>query len=145
MMRQDELVSILRREYKAMLRRWENGEFYYRLRFYMKHYAHKSWIRYETIKNTVCAVLALSRIGLPITVPSVSVVLNGTRSEQEIYQKLMYLASYNVLEPISLLKSGNGRYLRGFKLTPQFIESVYTPLMEQERKLEMGEVARASS
>ena len=144
-MRQDELVSILRREYKAMLRRWENGEFYYRLRFYMKHYAHKSWIRYETIKNTVCAVLALSRIGLPITVPSVSVVLNGTRSEQEIYQKLMYLASYNVLEPISLLKSGNGRYLRGFKLTPQFIESVYTPLMEQERKLEMGEVARASS
>ena len=144
-MRQDELISILRREYKAMLRRWENGEFYYRLRFYMKHYAHKSWIRYETIKNTVCAVLALSRIGLPITVPSVSVVLNGTRSEQEIYQKLMYLASYNVLEPISLLKSGNGRYLRGFKLTPQFIESVYTPLMEQERKLEMGEVARASS
>jgi len=144
-MRQDELVSILRREYKAMLRRWENGEFYYRLRFYMKHYAHKSWIRYETIKNTVCAVLALSRIGLPITVPSVSVVLNGTRSEQEIYQKLMYLASYNVLEPISLLKSGNGRYLRGFKLTPQFIESVYTPLMEQERKLEMEEVARASS
>ena len=144
-MRQDELVSILKREYKAMLRRWENGEFYYRLRFYMKHYAHKSWIRYETIKNTVCAVLALSRIGLPITVPSVSVVLNGTRSEQEIYQKLMYLASYNVLEPISLLKSGNGRYLRGFKLTPQFIESVYTPLMEQERKLEMEEVARASS
>ena len=136
---------MLRREYEAMLRRWENGEFYYRLRFYMKHYAHKSWIRYETIKNTVCAVLALSRIGLPITVPSVSVVLNGTRSEQEIYQKLMYLASYNVLEPISLLKSGNGRYLRGFKLTPQFIESVYTPLMEQERKLEMEEVARASS
>jgi len=144
-MRQDELVSILRREYKAMLRRWENGEFYYRLRFYMKHYAHKSWIRYETIKNTVCAVLALSRIGLPITVPSVSVVLNGARSEQEIYQKLMYLASYNVLEPISLLKSGNGRYLRGFKLTPQVIESDYTPLMEQERKLEMEEVARASS
>ncbi|MHA1216740.1 MAG: hypothetical protein ACTSPX_05410 [Candidatus Thorarchaeota archaeon] len=111
----------------------------------MKHYAHKSWIRYETIKDTVCAVLALSRIGLPITVPSVSVVLNGVHSEQEIYQKLMYLASYNVLEPISLLKSGNGRYLRGFKLTPQFIESVYTPLMEQERKLEMEEVARASS
>ena len=144
-MRQDEIVSILRREYKAMLRRWENGEFYYRLRFYMKHYAHKSWIRYETIKNAVCAVLALSRIGLPITVPSVSVALNGAHSEQEIYQKLMYLASYNVLEPISLLKSGNGRYLRGFKLTPQFIESVYTPLMEQERKLEMEEVARASS
>ena len=144
-MRQDELVSMLRREYEAMLRRWENGEFYYRLRFYMKHYAHKSWIRYARIKETVCAALALSRMGLPITVPSVSAVLNGACSEQEAYQKLMYLASYNVLEPISLLKSGNGRYLRGFKLTSQFVKAVYTPIMEQERKLEMGEVARASS
>ena len=66
---------MLRREYEAMLRRWENGEFYYRLRFYMKHYAHKSWIRYGRIKETVCAVLALSRMGLPITVPSVSIKL----------------------------------------------------------------------
>ena len=144
-MHQYELVSLLRREYEAMLRRWENGEFYYRLRFYMKNYAHKSWIRYERMKDTVCAILALSRMGVPITVPSVSVVLKGTCSEQEVYQKLMYLASYNILEPISLLRSGSGRYLRGFKLTPQFVESVYTKIVEQERKLEMGEVARATS
>ena len=136
-MRQDDLVSMLRREYRAMLRRWENGEFYYRLKFYMKHYAHKSWIRYDRIKEMVCAVLALSRMGLPITVPSVNTVLNGSSDEHEVYQKLMYLASYNILEPISLLKSDNGRYLRGFKLTPQFVESVYTPIMEQERRLGM--------
>jgi len=137
MMRQDDLVSMLRCEYRAMLRRWENGEFYYRLKFYMRHYAHKSWIRYDRIKETVCAVLALSRMGLPITVPSVNTVLNGSSDEHEVYQKLMYLASYNILEPISLLKSDNGRYLRGFKLTPQFVESVYTPIMEQERRLGM--------
>jgi len=137
MMHQDELVSILRREYRSMLRRWENGEFYYRLKFYMKHYAHKSWIRYDRIKEMVCAVLALSRVGLPITVPSVIAVLNGTCNEHEVYQKLMYLASYNILEPTSLLKSGNGRYLRGFKLTPQFVESVYTPIIEREGRLGM--------
>jgi len=143
--RQEELVSMLKREYKAMLRRWESGKLYYRFRFYMKHYAYKSWIRYEGIKEMICAALALSRIGLPITIPLVSTVLNGKRNEQEIYQKLMYLASYNILEPISLLKSDNGRYLRGFKLTPQFIKSVYTPITEQERKLEVGEIARADS
>ena len=144
-MRQDDLVSLLRREYEAMLQRWENGEFYYRLRFFMKHYAHKSWIRHAKIKETVCAILALSRIGLPITVPSVSVVLDGVCSEQEVYQRLMYLASYNILEPISLLKSSRGRYLRGFKLTPQFIKSVYTPIVEQEKELGMRGVAGDSS
>ena len=59
-MRQDELVSMLRREYEAMLRRWENGEFYYRLRFYMKHYAHKSWIRYARIKETAVSYTHLT-------------------------------------------------------------------------------------
>ena len=140
-MRQDEIVAALRREYGEMRRRWENGEFYYRLRFYTKHYAHKSWIRYAKMKNVVCAVLALSRMGIPITVPSVSAVLNGACSEQEAYQKLMYLASYNILEPISLLRSGCGRYLRGFKLSPRFVEAVYTPIIEMEGKLEVREVA----
>jgi len=144
-MHQGELVSILRREYEDMLRRWESGEFYYRLRFFMKHYAHKSWIQHAKIKETICAILALSRIGLPITVPSVSAVLDGVCSEQEVYQRLMYLASYNILEPISLLKSSRGRYLRAFKLTSQFIKSVYTPIVEQEKEMEMGEVVGDSS
>jgi len=39
------------------------------------------------------------------------------------------------LEPINLLRSGNGRYLRGFKLTSQFVESVYTKIAEQEKKV----------
>lgn len=132
----------MRREYAEMKSRWEAGELYYRLRFYMKHYAHKSWIRYERMRGMVCAVLALSRMGIPITVPLVNVILEGELREQEVYQKLMYLASYNILEPISLLKSGSGRYLRGFKLTTQFVESVYTKIVEHEGRLEMREVAR---
>lgn len=142
-MRQEELVSILKREYEIMLQRWEGGTLYYRLKFYMKHYAYKSWIRYEEIKEMICAVLALSRIGLPITVPFVRAVLDGAHDEQEIYHKLMYLASYNILEPVKLLKSNSGRYLRGFKLTPHFIKSVYTPITEQEKRLETeGKVSR---
>jgi len=144
-MREDELLAFIKREYAEMQKRWSDGVIFYRLKFFLKHYAYSSWIRFEKIQDILCAVLALSRAGIPITMPSVAYVVKNRRSEQEIYQKLMYLASYNIIEPISHLRSETGRYVRGFKLTPQFIESVYTKIVDQEKRMEQKSIVNVES
>ena len=131
------LVDVLDRvkaEYNRMIERWETSGLYFHLRYYMKKYARTSWVRYGKLKDAVCAVLALSRLGLPISTPTVNFLLE--RSEQEVYQKLMYLASYNILEPVKAGRSRRGRYTRTFKLTKRFVEAVYKPLAELEKKEE---------
>lgn len=131
------LVDVLDRvkaEYNRMIERWETSGLYFHLRYYMKRYAHRSWVRYGKLKDAVCAVLALSRLGIPISTPTVNFLLE--RGEQEVYQKLMYLASYNILEPVKASRSRRGRYIRTFKLTKQFVEAVYKPLAELKKKEE---------
>lgn len=128
-----EAVNRLRQEYQHMLELWESGTIFYHFKAFIKKYAKAGWIRYNLVKEPLCAVLALSRLGFPISTASVSFLLGvGDRSKtgRTAYQRLTYLASYNVLEPTGVLKSESGAAIRVFKLTPVFIKTAYRPLKE---------------
>jgi len=82
------------------------------------------------MKESVCAVLALSRVGLPIATPTVNYLIGY--GENEAYQRMLYLSSYHIIEPTEAMRTGSGGHARCFRLTSKFIETVYSPLKEEE-------------
>ena len=140
----DPIVKI-REEYRKMLKRWEDGDFYYHFKAFIKNYAKTGWPRYGSIKEAVCAVLTLSRMGLPITTPLMAALLNSEkelrRAEFDAREKLFYLASYGIIEPAEIAKTSGGWFARRFKVTKAFLEAMYLPLQREVAEEAVGELS----
>jgi len=59
-----EMPKRLKDEYRRMLDLWESGRIFYHFKAFIKKYAKTGWVRYDLIKEPLCAVLALSRLGI---------------------------------------------------------------------------------
>jgi len=127
-----DLMARIREEYKRMLERWESGNLYYHFKTFIKNYAKTGWLRYGSVKEAVCAILALSRLGLPITTPLVAALLMSgkelAKAEVEAREKLFYLASYGIIEPAEVSRTSRGWFVRRFKVSKTFLEVMYLPL-----------------
>jgi len=108
-----------------MLKRWDSGSLFFHFLSFVKKFAKKGWIRSKRHRKPICAVLALSRCGLPISSPFVA-YLTGLPIEKS-YAELVYLASYGVIEPKGLRWKE-----RNFKVSETFIRYMYRPLRELE-------------
>ena len=116
------LEAKLMTEYKRMIDRWESGSLYYQTKEYIKTYTIYS-IR-PALKEYICAVLACARVGLPIT-SSLVAWLTGKKTET-VYIVLEHLTSLKVLESIPTESK-----LRKYKLTSEFIKTVYSRLAKE--------------
>jgi len=121
----EDLWARLEAEYKRMIQRWETGGLLWHTRVYMRRYAKKSWFNPRKYKKPICAVLALSRLAIPIMDTIVSSLIDEPLNFT--YHRLVYLSSYGVLEPTKASKIH-----RMFKISPKFLEYVYRSLKELE-------------
>jgi len=113
------LESKLKEEYKDMVDRWERGDLYYHLKQYIRTYT-----KYPVkagLKKYICAVLAIARVGLPIT-STLLAWLTGVKIDAA-HSELKHLASLKILESMPTSKK-----LRKYKLTKGFISAVYSKL-----------------
>ena len=127
------LMERLGAEYERMLERWESGGLFWHFQVYLKKYAKSGWVKHASrhYKKPVCAVLALARLGLPITGPALN---HLTKIDRDVcWSRLVYLASYGVLEPVEPVeRRGSIARVRGYKITPGFLSHVYKTLQELE-------------
>jgi hypothetical protein len=117
--------QLILKEFKRMIDLWECGRLYYHVRVFLYKFARGWWIGKMNLKEPICACLALSRLGLPITTHNVAWILKDKC--ENVNNKLSHLASYKVLEPIEPFK--HDRFARRYKLTSEFIEYIYKKLV----------------
>jgi len=115
------LEEQLLREYRTMLERWEKGDLYYHTKAYIKQFTVMPFR--AGIKEYICAVLACSRVGLPITSTLVS-WLTG-KSIEATYIELEHLSALNVLTPIKTEDKW-----RKYQVNKEYIKAVYKKLSE---------------
>ena len=115
------LEEQLLREYKAMLERWEKGDLYYHTKAYLKQYTVFPFR--SALKKYICAALACSRVGLPVTSSIVS-WLTG-KGIQAVYIELEHLSSLKILEPIKTEDKW-----RKYQVNKEYIRTVYKKLNE---------------
>lgn len=128
----EELTVRLDAEYRKMLRRWENGGLYWHFKGFIRKFAKTRWVPFDIIKKSVCACLALSRLGLPITTAAVAHLTNT--SINDAHHRLIYLTSYHVLLPTETQQHKRAWTLRGFRVSPGFLEHTYKGFKELENQ-----------
>jgi len=114
----------LKQEYKSMTDRWERGDLYYHLKQYIRTYT-----KYPVkagLKKYICTVLAIARVGLPITSSLVAWLANV--KIDAAHSELEHLTSLNIVDPVPTKEK-----LRKYKLTKDFINAVYTKLSDVNR------------
>jgi len=130
----DELRKLVGEEYRKMLDRWEKGDLYFHTKEYLSKYTRAKAIHYNSMKLHICSVLALSRLGLPISTTFHS-WLTGYHINKSTYI-LEHLAGYGILQPREkasgkmMLRDRGSGHIRQYKLSPNFIKSVYLKLTE---------------
>jgi len=127
------LEEELNREYRRMIDRWEKGDLYYHFREFVKRTSFPERQRYKISKKYISAVLALARLGFPITSATLGWILDSDLTRCEAICK--HLCSIKVLTPLKSIgrhdmKAFSSRFkpMRYFKLTREFIRQVYTKL-----------------
>jgi len=118
------LESKLKEEYRRMMDRWECGSLYYHVKQYVKTYT-----KYPVkagVKKYISAVLAVARVGLPITSSLIAWLTNV--SIDAAHSELKHLTSLKILESMFTKEK-----LRKYKLTRDFINAVYIKLSDVNR------------
>lgn len=116
-------------EYRKVLRQWELGRFYYRFKEYVRQFSRDHWINMIDYK-IVCLVIAMSRVGVPITTSTLSWF-----SDKNIHvcrELIRTLVANKVLEPMGILEIDYRTTPRLYKLSPNFIKALYTGEIENE-------------
>jgi len=109
-------------EYSKMKKRWEDGGLYYHVRTYIDKYTPAiRLIHWGKMKLYISAILASSRLGLPILTSSIA-YLTGLKPRQ-VAEHLCYLASLKILSPMDKPEKG---IFRRYKLTKEFIRYLYS-------------------
>jgi len=117
-------------EYKRVLREWENtGRFYYRFREYIKQYSKVHWGNLIN-HRLLCIVIAMSRVGVPITSSTLSWI--SGKGLKNSHRFLMTLASNKIIEPIGLLEIDGRTTPRLYRLSSGFIDALYTRITDRE-------------
>ena len=125
------LADALTREYKRMLDRWSSGGLYYHYRSFLKRYTLLYLTKFSLAKKYVCGVLAIARLGMPIT-SNLLAWLTGTDLNLSL-GAIEHLSSLKVVEPLDpIVRKGvsGAPLVRRFKLTEEFIRHVYMRLSE---------------
>jgi len=138
----DELISRIKAEYNKLIKLWETGRLYFHTTAFMRKFAKKGWLR-QLKKENVCAVITMSRLGIPITFPTFKwfreAIINKEISDRRSRDIISYLATYSILTPIAPLNPDNSlkkRPARRFKLSSQFINYLYEKLADLEGRKE---------
>lgn len=128
----EELMERLRAEYERMIDRWETGGLFWHFKVYLKKFSKKHWVRHASThyKKPVCAILALSRLGLPITSTAIQDITE--MDPYDAYARLLYLSSYGILEPTKPTRFHGAKSLRAYKINPGFLTYVYRALKDLE-------------
>ena len=116
----EDIQKKLREEYCKVMRNWETGKLYYRTINYVKTYTRG--IFNSKAKNYIVAVIALARLGMPITTNSIRWLTNS--SDQCAYSRAEHLSSLNILEPVEYGKARGSP--RMFKIVPEYLTSIYS-------------------
>ena len=116
-------------EYKKVLVEWENtGRFYYRFREYRKQYSRVHWGNMINHK-LLCLVIAMSRVGVPITSSTLSWI--SGKELRKSHGFLATLANNKIIEPVGLLEIDRRTTPRLYKLSSDFISSLYTRISDR--------------
>ncbi len=127
----DELKDKALEEYRRVLREWETGRFYYRFREYVKQYSKTHWANLIN-HNLLCMVIAMSRLGIPITSSTLS-WLSG-KGLVNTHSFLGTLASNKIVEPVGIAQLNKKSSPRLYRLSPDFITAIYTRIADREKK-----------